>query len=268
MILAIRRAARYSPNSVDKDNAILERVVERLRSVGHCVVVVDEDSLSGDLCVNAYISMARSEKALDILRKHASEGSLVINTPVGVALCGNRRRLFDMLRNYGMKVPPAEGEHGVWLKRAEGTSQAATDIQYAANDAERAIKEEIMYKAGIKEIVSYAHIEGDLVKFYGVRGTDFFTTHYPADDGDWKFDDERINGAAHHYNYNLDRLREMADMTARLTGLTVYGGDCIVDKDGGIWIIDFNDWPSFSRCREEAATAIANVVDLKMRNRY
>jgi hypothetical protein len=30
--------------------------------------------------------------------------------------------------------------------------------------------------------------------------------------------------------------------------------------DGSLWIIDFNDWPSFAPCREEAARAIARRV--------
>ena len=40
----------------------------------------------------------------------------------------------------------------------------------------------------------------------------------------------------------------------------IYGGDCIVDQDGSIRIIDFNDWPSFAPCRKEAAPFIAKCV--------
>ncbi|MFS6554926.1 hypothetical protein VPJ68_05445, partial [Parabacteroides distasonis] len=45
----------------------------------------------------------------------------------------------------------------------------------------------------------------------------------------------------------------------------MYGGDAIVTADGNFVIIDFNDWPSFSRCRDEAAEAIAEYVK-KMKN--
>ena len=51
-----------------------------------------------------------------------------------------------------------------------------------------------------------------------------------------------------------------AERLAAVIGLDVYGGDCIVRSDGTFAIIDFNDWPSFSRCREEAAKAIAEKV--------
>jgi hypothetical protein len=47
---------------------------------------------------------------------------------------------------------------------------------------------------------------------------------------------------------------------AAAVGLQVYGGDCIVTVDGAWYMIDFNDWPSFSRCREEAAEAIAGLM--------
>ena len=40
----------------------------------------------------------------------------------------------------------------------------------------------------------------------------------------------------------------------------VYGGDCIVSPEGDIRIIDFNDWPSFAPCRNEAALAIGKTI--------
>lgn len=40
----------------------------------------------------------------------------------------------------------------------------------------------------------------------------------------------------------------------------IYGGDCIVSPDGTIRIIDFNDWPSFAPCRQEAAPYIAKCI--------
>ena len=47
---------------------------------------------------------------------------------------------------------------------------------------------------------------------------------------------------------------------SRETGITVFGGDCIITPDGKINIIDLNDWPSFSPCAEEASEAIAAAV--------
>ena len=52
----------------------------------------------------------------------------------------------------------------------------------------------------------------------------------------------------------------LAEQLAAAVGLEIYGGDCIVCADGTWYMIDFNDWPSFSRCREEAADAIAGLI--------
>ena len=40
----------------------------------------------------------------------------------------------------------------------------------------------------------------------------------------------------------------------------IYGGDAVIDEKGKIWFIDFNDFPSFSSCRDQAARAIAERV--------
>ena len=111
-------------------------------------------------------------------------------------------------------------------------------------------------------MVVTAHVAGDLVKFYGVRGTGFFKCFYPTDDGENKFDNELHNGAAHHYAFDSQQLMTTAERLAAVIGLDVYGGDCIVRSDGTFAIIDFNDWPSFSRCREEAAKAIVLNIEL------
>ena len=49
-------------------------------------------------------------------------------------------------------------------------------------------------------------------------------------------------------------------LTACSTDDSIYGGDCVVSADGTLRIIDFNDWPSFARCREEAGGKIAECI--------
>ena len=51
-----------------------------------------------------------------------------------------------------------------------------------------------------------------------------------------------------------------ADKAADMLNVPVYGGDCVVSEDGSIRIIDFNDWPSFAPCRDEAAFYIATKM--------
>jgi hypothetical protein len=51
-------------------------------------------------------------------------------------------------------------------------------------------------------------------------------------------------------------LSEAATAAAGVLGLGAWGGDAILSGDR-FAIIDFNDWPSFSRVRAPAARAIA-----------
>jgi hypothetical protein len=58
----------------------------------------------------------------------------------------------------------------------------------------------------------------------------------------------------------IDALWEAGRTGAALLGLEVYGGDLVVAADGIPVLIDVNDWPSFARCRDEAADAIADYL--------
>src|SRR3712207_9473819 len=76
-----------------------------------------------------------------------------------------------------------------------------------------------------------------------------------------KFGDEALNGAPRHYEFDKAQLEAAADLLSTLTDVAVYGGDAIIDAHGNFYIIDFNDWPSFSRCVSEAAEAICELVE-------
>ena len=164
-----------------------------------------------------------------------------------------------MLRHH-LPCPPKWGDKGYWLKRDDACAQQPDDVLFCKD--EQAVAEAIRQfnRRGIADYVLSAHVEGDLLKFYGVQGTDFFRCYYPTDDGKTKFGLERYNGKARHFPFPLSTLRHDVERLASLVGLDIYGGDCIVRPDGTYCIIDFNDWPSFCRCRDEAADAIAKLV--------
>ena len=81
-----------------------------------------------------------------------------------------------------------------------------------------------------------------------------------ASDGHSKFGLEAINGKACGFSFDVSELKRISDEAARVLDVPVYGGDCVVSEDGTIGLIDFNDWPSFSRCREAASKAIASRI--------
>ena len=261
-IIAVRRAPRFSPNSVDRDDAILRAVCEELQqrmSLTANIPVIDEDDFAkAPAKAKVYVTMARSEAALQTLTRKTEEGALCINSAMGVRQC-QRVLLTELMRYYHIPMPAEEGKNGTWLKRGDAAAQSKGDVVFCP-DHEALLKAIIGFtKRGINEYVTSAHVEGDLVKFYGV-GRRFFRYYYPTDDGFSKFGDEQRNGAARHYPFDEDALRKDAFRLAELTGATAYGGDAIVDDRGQYFFIDFNDWPSFSRCRGEAAKAIAAEV--------
>lgn len=258
-VLMIQRAARFSPNSVEKDLAILEAVADRLRGEGHEVSRVSEGALQEGMLsqYDCIFSMGRLPETLLMLK--ALQGVRVINTPQGVENC-SRCKLQSITQQNHIPVPPQEGTDGYWLKRGDAAAQSKDDVQFAATKSDLLAKMRDFEARGISEYVVSAHVVGDLVKFYGVVGTGFFRYYYPTDDCQSKFGDEQRNGKAHHYSFNENLLQQQMEQLAEVVGVQIYGGDCIIRSDGTWCVIDFNDWPSFSRCREEAAGAIAQLV--------
>ena len=93
---------------------------------------------------------------------------------------------------------------------------------------------------------------GDLIKFYGIHNSPFFFWFYPFDEGHSKYGLEAINGKSKGIDFDIERLKDICHDASEALGVEIYGGD--------IRIIDFNDWPSFAPCRNEAAPFIAKAV--------
>jgi len=265
--LLIQRAACYSPNSEEKDLAILQEVGSLLEDA----TIISEDdfvnrfstynqSVSSESVesVNAYcqiISMARSTKALDSLEQLKQSGIRVLNPSVGVRAC-QRSNIDKVMRENYLPLPPDKGDDGYWIKRADASAQSKEDVCFCHDWAEVEKIKSIFMQRGITDVVTQAHVKGDVVKFYGVEGTGFFRYYYSGDDTETKFGDEERNGKPQYYSFSSSNLQADAEKLACLLQTPIYGGDAIVREDGSYVIIDFNDFPSFSRCRKDAAKAI------------
>lgn len=265
-VVAIYRAERFSPNSVEKDRAIIEAVGKRLAQKGYEVEYISECELDESHEADIYLSMGRLASTIDFLKHKEDEGAITINTAEGVESC-SRSEIDRIMRINGIPAAPMSGTDGYWIKRGDEVAQSKDDVVYARNEEEKEARIKAFRQRGISDIVVTAHLKGDLVKFYGVQGTGFFRMFYPSDDGQYKFEDEKMNGSAHHYAFNSESLHRDAERLSSLTGAEIYGGDCIVGENGTYAIIDFNDWPSFSRCLNGAADAIAERVMMKIRKR-
>lgn len=283
-ILLLTRAPQFSPNSEEKDHTIMMAVADRLRAQGYSVEVCSEASINAaahldGTAFDAILSMGRLPQTLSWLRHSQENGVRVINSPKGVELCCHRSAITRLMLQHLIPMPaswlscPAEMQqrqgNGVgdeagpfWLKRGDASAQRRDDVKFCQDCNVLRAAIDSFEARGISDYVVSRHIEGDLVKFYGVcPATGFFRYFYPTDDGKTKFDDEQHNGTAHHYDFDAQELQREAERLAAITGVSVYGGDAIVRADGSFSIIDYNDWPSFSRCREEAAGAVCRLVE-------
>lgn len=277
-IAAILRSPAYSPNHIGADAQILMAVCARLRKRGCTVTVYSEAELQdgGLNGEETILSMCRDRRSIDILHKMEAADTLVINSPAGIENCkrGIMAPLLtkasvgyvdsitvgtDELVTGQMK---AMGMARCWVKRADFHSMHKEDITFArdCNEAQRVLQEYFM--RGIKSAVVERHVDGNLVKFYGVRTSGFFHYYYPSG----------LDVAGENlppvFEFSADALRSRALLAADVLGIDIFGGDCIVGPEGQITFINFNDWPSFSTCTEEAAPAIAGVVLAKIKQRF
>ena len=271
--LLIQRAACYSPNSEEKDLAILQEVgcfFDDAKIVGEGEFVENFSTYNQLIsaesvgAVNAYyqiISMARSPKALDCLEQLAQRGIRVLNPSVGIRAC-QRSNVDKVMRENHLPLPPDEGDDGYWVKRADAAAQSKEDVCFCHDWAEVEKIKSTFIQRGITDIVTQAHVKGDVVKFYGVEGTGFFRYYYSGDDTETKFGDEERNGKPQYYPFLSSDLQTDAEKLACLLQTPIYGGDAIIQEDSSYVIIDFNDFPSFSKCRKEAAKAIFERTEL------
>ena len=273
--LLIQRAACYSPNSEEKDLAILQEICSLLEDA----TIISEDdfinrfstynqSVSSEsvdfVNVNSQIiSMARSTKALECLKQLEQSGIRVLNPSAGVWAC-QRSNIDKVMRENHLPLPPDKGDDGYWVKRADTAAQSKEDVCFCHDWSEvEKIKSTFMQR-GITDVVTQAHVKGDVVKFYGVEGTGFFRYYYSGADTETKFGAEERNGKPRYYSFSSSNLQADAEQLACLLQTPVYGGDAIVWEDGSYVIIDFNDFPSFSKCRKDAARAIFERMKQKV----
>ncbi|MBP5498520.1 MAG: hypothetical protein J6X81_04030, partial [Muribaculaceae bacterium] len=220
------------------------------------------------------LNMCREWESIKRLQTLEDEGRIVINSGYGIENC-TREKMTRILLGNDIPYPESlivntnenvkaqlkkSGFQSCWIKRGDFHAMHKEDVSYVRHidEAQEVLQE--YFLRGIKRAVINVHLEGDLVKFYGVKGTPFFYWFYPFDLGHSKYGWEEVNGKSQGIEFSEDTLKDICHRAADELGIEVYGGDCIVSPEGKIQIIDFNDWPSFAPCRAEASTHIAKRV--------
>lgn len=274
-IAGVMRAGAFSPNHIGNDTAIFNLTAEALRKRGCSVKVYGEDEFrEAEISEPVIMAMCREAASIVKLKKLEDEGRLVVNSGYGIENC-TRERMTRLLLGNGVPYPDSlivntnenvkdEMEEGgfsqVWIKRGDFQTIHREDVSYCRHPEEaQEVLHEYFYR-GIQRAVINRHLVGDLIKFYGISGTDFFYWFYPFEGGHSKYGYELINGVSKGIDFDENQLHDICRKASDVLDVKVYGGDCVVSSDGSIQLIDFNDWPSFAPCREEASTQIAKCI--------
>jgi glutathione synthase/RimK-type ligase-like ATP-grasp enzyme len=207
--------------------------------------------------------MCQGPRANAWLERVESRGTLVINSPRAVKNC-YRARLYrrdasildlfprTLVAATSEPLPELSFAHGgFWVKRGDVHSTQQGDVVRVTNAAELHAAFADFASRGIASAAVQNHIDGKVVKFYGVVGTSFFQCYAEQD----RSDSPREVLAA----------RPILERVMRSVGLDVYGGDVVIDRAGRLWMIDVNDWPSFALFRAAAAEAIAQRIAERVR---
>ena len=277
-LLGISRDLRFSPNMSNSDFVIFQAVADRLREEGCVVECMSEEQFRqtyagciGRLNTDIIFGMYRDDETLRLIEQANTARHIPAITPCQGIRNAGRKQQMEMLEEAGIPIPRYEilthpdqrpSFYPCWLKKGEGWSETKDDVMYLEDEGKAAVAMEKFRgrsKSSAVCVAACEHLTGDLVKFYGVEGTGFFDWDY-ASKGHSKFGLERYNGPEHHYAFSERQLQSIADNASAVLQIPIYGGDAVIAADGSIHIIDFNDWPSFSRCRQKAATAIAQRI--------
>ena len=271
-IIAIYRSQQHSPNLSSADTRIMNKVVEALKKEDYEIVsVAEEEFVERDAVAVIIINMCRTEKALNKMQRLANTGVLVINSPQSICNC-SRRKLYNIFTENGIPIPPTqivkttaesseiEVSFPCWIKLPDAPTTKKEDIYYITTREELSVALCEFNERGEEEVVLSQHLSGDLVKFYSVEGSQFIHTSYPTIEQHSKFGYEDHNDEVKSIPFDRENLLQISQKAAEVTGVKIFGGDCIITPSGEPYIIDFNDWPSFSPCADEASEAIVEMI--------
>lgn len=281
IIAGIKRASRFSPNHIGNDAAIFDLTVGWLQEHGYTVrEYTEEEFIRNGVVEKIVFNMSREEASVSRLKELEDRGCVVVNSGYGISNCG-REQMTRLLLEHHVPYPEsfivetgdctvvseliARGFRNCWIKRDDFHAIHKEDVSYVRHPEEaRSILSEYAMR-GIRRAVINRHLDGDLIKFYGVTGSDFFYWFYPFDTHHSKFGYEEINGKSTGIPFSVEEMKAICMEAAGVLNVKIYGGDCIISPEGEVRIIDFNDWPSFAPCRDEAAPYIGACIEAEIK---
>lgn len=240
----------------ESDRAIAALVGKNLEALGYTVQMIDGEqapTLAGN-SPDLVFTMARRPETLRAFVGFEERGIPVVNSPKAVQLCFNRARVYEMMADGGLPVPDTRlvslGEVGdafPYVLKKPDTHGKKGDTFVVTSAAEKSAAVDSLRASGREQVLLQDFVHGQTQKFYGIGEKVVLP--------DWK------QGQAAS---QAEDVRNQARRIAGMIGMNVYGGDFIQAPGGETFIIDFNDWPSFSSIREEAGRDIAKLLAARL----
>jgi hypothetical protein len=268
----IFRESTHSPGRESDDTEILRLTGKHLEAKGFQVELKTADEVSeiGDEGRPRFVFlMCEQLEVLERLRALEVSGVPHVNSPRAVHNT-YRDRMIAVLDEANVPfiasrvVSTAEradpGLLPVWVKRGDVHNTQEGDVVLAPTPT--AVDGALAGLAvrDIPRAVIQPHVDGDLIKFYGIgagggphREPPWFRWFYHKD--------QRLAG----HTFDQRELARLVRRAAAALGLEVYGGDAIATAGGQLVLLDVNAWPSFALYRDEASAAIASYLALRFR---
>ncbi|HVA80839.1 MAG TPA: hypothetical protein VNF29_07930 [Candidatus Binataceae bacterium] len=257
--LGIYREPEFSPGKIEADAAILDAVLGELARAGLETGSLDARAFAGGAAAGADIilAMCQGENALRRLAETERAGAIAINSALAIRNC-YRDLLAPGLARAGVPTPAgalvataapldARALAGVdlgapvFIKRGDLHALGRDDVQRAVSRADLQARLGSFAQRGIRFAYVQQEFAGAVIKFYGVSGGAYFSA---------------LPEAGEAPEAAVRELAVAAQTAAAALGLEAWGGDAVLSGER-FAIIDFNDWPSYSRVRGPAARAIA-----------
>jgi len=265
--LLIFREITNSPNRENDDALILKGVADELVKLGMKVHLIEPEVIDDviDEKWDCVVPMCENPENLEKIKKI---NSIFINPVESVYNCYRRNMFLLVMKHCPRVFPKSEmrdmkdflgrppsflNSHGAWVKRGDVHNTCLHDVHYVKSWDDAIRVKEDFEKRNIKDVLIQEHIEGDLIKFYGVGPGKWFN---------WFYHKPQV---ARKYPFDLLELQKSAEKFASAVGVEVFGGDVIVTPDLKIYVIDINSWPSFARVRDEAKKEIARHIFSKIK---
>jgi hypothetical protein len=271
MCWGVFREHAHSPGRESDDTEILRLTAKELEALGFQVTLKSPEEVSGfaEPRPRAMFLMCEGATLLEQLQAWEASGVHQVNRPAAILNTYRERmlRLFEegrvpfiRSRVVSTEQANAAGPLPVWVKRADVHNTQDGDVVFAKTGEELTAALASLAGRGIARALLQPHVDGDLIKFYGIgpavpgQAPPWFRWFYHKG--------QRLAGHA----FDVRALAQMVGTAAAALGLEVYGGDVIATGHDGVILLDLNAWPSFALYRDEAATAIARYLAPRFRS--